>query len=180
MKSNSVTKNTERVKMSIPAKLPKIGEFDPKEYLISLGFNFLGRDALDKMLQDVELPIGWRVENNWLSDSDHGTLDDIIDEKGRLRANVYILRNNLVNVAELFFFNRYTIEPDVDHLEEFDRCIVRVLDAGKRIYATKSYPSSSYLSDELAFFRGTELAKIWLKQHYPNYRDFTAYWNDPN
>jgi|WetSurMetagenome_2_1015567.scaffolds.fasta_scaffold95308_2 hypothetical protein len=180
MKSNSVTKNTEKVTTSIPAKLPKIGDFNPKKYLISLGFIFLDQNKVSGLLQYVELPAGWQVENYWLYDFDHGTLDHILDEKGRLRANVYISDSNRANVAELMFLNRFTIEPDFDHLEEFDRCIVRVLDAGKRVYTTKSYPSSSYLPDELAFFRAIEQAKVWLRQHYPNYENFTAYWNDPD
>lgn len=156
---------------------------DEKEYheLREMGVKF-GK-KVDDLFVEAELPEGWNVKQS----GDRNAV--LLDEKDRERATMFI---------KLAFYDRYAniatkvrFVPEVRPVKGWDkkadsRWAGVVLDAGTPIICTvETAGPEPEIGDREKWQKWTEKKKqlfgaaiAWLEEHYPDWRNVNAYWNE--
>jgi hypothetical protein len=178
-------------------QFPKVGSCDSEEskaQFESLGFKF-GKE-IDKMFIEATLPEGWSIKP-----TDHYMWSTLLDEKGRERGSIFFKPDFWDRSAFVRLRQRYTAESKIDHnwlnehRNEYEdssdayndtlfSALVRDYDETvlwqhgpvipRKLGVDWRTGNNGYgLDSELK-----ALAVKWLEEHYPNYEDPTAYWND--
>ena len=150
-----------------------------KEYYTKMGIEIV--EDYDDLFWSVKLPEGWEIRA-----TDHTMWNELVDDKGRVRAvffykAAYYDRNAFIN-----FETRFKVE--VDHCADYEAVGYTVWkesdfqgtvkDGDKVLFSTECIPATGdYLKDE-------ELKKpLWKKleefmeANYPDYEDVCAYWD---
>lgn len=160
------------------AKLAKI-EWTKQQYE-KMGIKVI--DESDELFWNVELPEGWKVEA-----TDHSMWNNLYDDKGRERATFFYKAAFYDRDAFINFNRRYSCrkmpfdnyESDISYEErKFKPWKLCIMDNGKIITIleeiTPSTTNEYYAIDD----RLDEIGVSYLKEHYPNYEDINAYWED--
>ena len=130
-------------------------------------------DEADDLLVNVQLPPGWQVKQ-----TNHYIWSDLFDEKGRRRASIVHKGVLWDPYANMMVLNRFSIRGDTQ---------LRVLDSEVvELYHTDTItrPSRDSSCEEWKLFsrqstRLWEDARRWLDSQYPDWRNPSAYWDDP-
>lgn len=129
----------------------------------------------DPLFTYVELPEGWHKSG--MSDS-RGS--ELRDARGNVRATIFYKAAYYDRHASLSICIRYRIHQDYDYEDEHQaiRAVVRrgdkVVHATAVRYYGDRYDSTYFRASDQAFAE----AESWLDEHYPNWRDPSAYWDD--
>lgn len=137
--------------------------------------------SFDDLFYDVELPEGWKVEA-----TDHSMWNNLVDDKGRVRATFFYKAAFYDRDAFINFNTRYRIiaEHVADPSSEYEVWKMsdyqgRVYDGDTIIYHTPSVPATGdYSKDDEIQKNLLEDLKSYMDKNYPDYKDIHAYWND--
>lgn len=154
-----------------------------REDIENMGIIYL--EEIDDLFSSVSLPDGWRKRN-----TDHSMWSNLIDEKGRVRANIFYKAASYDRDAFISPKRRFSISTEPVGGWDSERpykyhSVVR--DCEKVVFAS---PETSIEPD---FNRNNpdiwrewlheEKEKIsdhstrWLQENYPNWEDYKAYWD---
>jgi hypothetical protein len=148
-----------------------------KEQYKKMGIKII--DTYDDLFWNVELPEGWTTRA-----TDHSMWNELVDNRGRVRAKFFYKAAFYDREAFIHFNTRFHVlvdhvaSPEEDfHIWEMSDYQGTVKDGDTVIYATERIPASGdYFEDakmkEPLF---TKLA-CYMQEHYPNYEDIHAYW----
>lgn len=153
-------------------------DFTKKQYE-KMGIEIV--DDYDDLFWSVKLPKGWQIKP-----TSHPMWNEVFDDKGRKRATFFYKAAFYDRDAFTNFETRYTI--CVDHIADSadynawrkSDCCGFVKDCDKVIYSTKTKPSYEDYSkqeNEVEKPLRKEL-ETYMAEHYPNYKDVNAYWDD--
>lgn len=133
-----------------------------------------GEKVVDnELFTDVTLPPGWKV-----IELDDGLHLDLRDEKERVRATIFYKSAVYDRNAHLYTKTRYTIEYELDDTWKEGRTVKRVIDQGMTVFTTNEhYYEDLGVDGEAAYNAATYEAAAWLDEHYPDWRDASAYWD---
>lgn len=151
-----------------------------KEAYTKMGIEIVSE--YDDLFWSVKLPEGWDIRA-----TDHSMWNELVDNKGRVRAMFFYKAAYYDRKAFINFETRFKVE--VDHCADYDAVDYEtwkasdyqgtVKDGDKVIYSTECIPTTgSYLEDERV------KAPLWAKleefmaANYPDYEDVCAYWEE--
>ena len=139
-------------------------------------------DEYDDLFWNVQLPDGWEIKA-----TSHSMWNDLLDDKGRKRASFFYKAAFYDRDAFINFDTRYT--TCVDHTADYAEVgyeswcksptIGHVKDCGKIIHSTAAKDSfDDYRKqDEVEKVTKEELEN-YMAEHYPDYKDVNAYWDN--
>lgn len=137
-------------------------------------------DEYDDLFWNVELPEGWEIKA-----TDHTMWNNLFDNKGRKRANLFYKAAFYDRDAFINFDTRFHIS--VDHIADASsdyevwknsdyQGIVK--DGEKIIFSTECVPATDdYWEDNIIRDDLKEQLEKYMSEHYPNYRDINSYWD---
>lgn len=133
----------------------------------------------DDLFYNVQLPEGWQIKA-----TDHSMWNDLVDDKGRKRANFFYKAAFYDRDAFINFETRFHIcidhVADTGDYEVWSKSdfIGRIKDRETVIFETEIAKNiGDYWEDDKT---KTELRKelaAYMEQHYPDYKDINAYWD---
>jgi hypothetical protein len=150
------------------AQLPKEIRGATREQLEAIGFKF-GADV-DELFVAVTLPPGWKKVA-----TDHSMHSDLTDDKGRIRAGIFYKAAFYDRRASVSFDPRYSENHYAECSENADVYQVQTEDAGRQMHVFGTYAGGREGWDECSRLEG--LARAWLDEHYPDWRNALAYWD---
>jgi hypothetical protein len=154
--------------MRLRDRLPIDGIGGAREVLERCGFKL--HDAIDDLFVSVTFAPGWE-----LRPTDNSLWTNLVDEKGRHRGMVFWAPYE--HRASIFLDCRYRCQLRwARGVPELGDVLCAVSDCdGSVLYNAGSFPSSE--RDPLE--RASALCEKWLDEHFPNWRDPAAYWDEP-
>lgn len=170
--------------------LPSFGlvNFEQHEFLSGqrgwhekVGIVVVGPVEGDPLFVFVTLPDGWKKEL-----TDHDMWSRLIDDKGRVRANIFYKAASYDRRAYVAPSRRFT--TDVVHVPKTNwngPAVGIVLDCEKEIFRTHEFPpirNPYNKNDEKPWpddNGALDAALVWLNGCYPNHNDPCAYWDEP-
>lgn len=156
---------------TLPTDIGRYSSYDEKQILKNVGFKFFEVVEDDPIFQYVKLPEGWRKEQG--GDS---RWTKLIDNKGRVRANIFYKAAFYDRSAHLSLSRRFNVSYNYDRVDAEDVATADVTDCGEVIYSTDPIQLSDkerYTASEKA----RAMAKSWLHEHYPDWENPGAYWD---
>jgi hypothetical protein len=148
-------------------QLPKEIRGATREQLETIGFKF-GADV-DELFAKCTLPPGWKKRA-----TDHSMHSDLIDGKGRVRAGIFYKAAFYDRRASISFNPRYS-ENHYAECSDTGVYQVQAEDAGQQIHVFGTYARGREGWDECSRLEG--LARAWLDEKFPQWRDPLAYWD---
>jgi hypothetical protein len=152
-----------------------IGRNTTWEQLATLGI--VRGEQVDDLFVKVALPVGWHKKP-----TEHSMWSDLIDEQGRVRARIFYKAAFYDRSAHFNLTARYSygIHPVVENDWDGPR-YGAVTDQGNVIWHTdrQLVRNINTKTDKLYYDIYDELekaARVWLEEHYPDYRNPFAYW----
>lgn len=129
----------------------------------------------DPMFQYVTLPDGWTRAG-----TDHSMHSDVLDDKGRKRIGVFYKAAFYDRSAHLSLNRRYRATYDYDRFKEGEGYIGIVTDCDVIIYEADPLPGKTEDGEDnfSNYAKSQALAKAWLDEHYPEWNDPSAYWDE--
>lgn len=148
---------------------------DGKKILESFGVVFGDEVEDDPMFQYVTLPEGWKREG-----TGHSMHSDVLDDKGRKRIGVFYKAAFYDRSANMHVNRRYSYTYDYERSEAEDVHVGVAKDGEEVIYETDPLPGKKANGEEdYDSYRNCQaLAKAWLDEHYPEWNDPAAYWDE--
>ena len=126
----------------------------------------------DPLFQYVVLPEGWKKRT-----TDHSVHSVLVDDKGRNRASIFYKAAFYDRKASISLRRRYTYTQGYERLGKESVYVALVKDGDIVIHQTEPIPKPAD-KEWLARESSDKLAIDWLDQHYPDWKDASAYWND--
>lgn len=149
-----------------------------KEQYEKMGIVILGE--YDDLFYNVQLPSGWQIKA-----TSHSMWNELIDDKGRKRANFFYKAAFYDRDAFTNFNTRF--HTVVDHVasEDADYDVWKnsdfkgvVKDGDTIIFETECVPSTDdYSKDDKITDALRNNLENYMMANYPNYRDINAYWD---
>ncbi len=140
-----------------------------KEDLEKSGIKFLGEVPGDKLFQFAELPEGWKKQA-----TNHSMWSKLFDDKGRERASIFYKAAFYDRAAHLSIKRRYNVQTDNEGYEKrYGIC----LEDRTEIYRTEAIVCGEGILAFDVTEKARQLAEAWLSENYPNWRDYSAYWD---
>lgn len=175
---------------SLPAQL-NFGE-DSANALRSLGIEAGDPFEDDPLFRPVKLPAGWRKE---ATDHPYGYWTNLLDDKGRERAHIFYKAAFYDRSAHISFMNcihfttgRYLREdrgsedlPGDDDAVVTRKLVGRNMKVLHRVECTAVKQEGGYEANRdfwAAEDKARREAKAWMEEHYPDYNNPAAYWDD--
>ena len=146
-----------------PNSYSSVNKEDSWDYLKSLGFEIL--EEIDDLFCEVNMPEGWTKEA-----TDHSMWSYVLDANGVKRLSIFYKAAFYDRDAFFNFCYRYIIETNYLEDEDHSRSYKIIDNSIKETL----FESSIVTLDQNGDSR--EEAEEWLKEHFPNYDDFKAYW----
>lgn len=154
--------------------LPTDMSENDRRVLEQAGVVFGSQVSGDEMFTYVTLPTGWKKVA-----TSHSMWSDLVDDKGRKRASMFYKAAFYDRRAHLTTCRRFSTGIDYDRSDT--GVIVKfVFDGDAKVFTTKEYPYTGepysddyWLQDRAA----TDEVNAWLKEHFPNWEDASAYWD---
>jgi hypothetical protein len=134
----------------------------------------------DPLFQYVTLPDGWKKVS-----TDHSMWSNLVDEQGRIRAQIFYKAAFYDRSASLSVCRRFSAGLDYTDAtqEERDHSQFRaiVTDGGETvIYRSEPIGERRRKGDReyAGHDEAQRIAQAWLAEHYPDWESLTAYWDD--
>lgn len=154
--------------------LPTNMSENDRRVLEQAGVVFGSQVSGDEMFTYVTLPTGWKKVA-----TSHSMWSDLVDDKGRKRASMFYKAAFYDRSAHLTTCRRFDAGIDYDR-SDTDVIVKFVFDGDAKVFTTKEYPYTGepysddyWLQDRAA----TDEVNAWLKEHFPNWEDASAYWD---
>lgn len=147
------------------ASLP--AECSGREALEAAGVKFGEPYKDDPLFCDAVLPEGWKKQA-----TDHSMWSNLVDAKGRVRAQIFYKaahydRRADMHVTRRFNYSAYNDSSDKNHYA----CVIT--DGGKPLHTV----GETHRNDHTARYALSEKAEAWLNEKYPDWRSASAYWD---
>ena len=146
-----------------------------KPILESLGFKFGKHDGKDLFIE-CEMPTGWKKVG-----TDHSMWSNLLDDKGRVRANIFYKAAFYDRDAFMHLIGRYSVRKKYDN--NGISTAVEVLDSNTSIYSIDippPLPENSDRETRLARYKEDDelvaKATAWITERYPDWNNPAAYW----
>lgn len=152
--------------------LPTDMQGDAKTVLEAAGVKFLGVIEDDPSFQYVELPDGWKKVA-----TGHSMWSDLVDDRGRKRAGIFYKAAFYDRSAHIGVNRCYGINIDYSRLDAEKVAVAMVTDGEAAIFTTDPVGFEEDKARYDAQDKARALAVAWLNEHYPNWEDASAYWN---
>lgn len=148
----------------------------PRDDLEKLGFKF-GKDV-DDIFVSVLMPPGWKKVA-----TDHSMWSDMVDDKGRKRGSIFYKaafydRNAHMRLAKRYCITDYkgcdkagTAADPNDYNAPYRAVVIE--DCGSEIHRIGIVRQNAYADKSKMVGR----AEAWLNEHFPQWREATAYWD---
>lgn len=133
-----------------------------KKIFEKIGIKFGDSVDGDPMFQEVTLPDGWKKVS-----TGHSMWSDLVDDKGRRRAGIFYKAAFYDRSAHMNIVGRFS----TDTYKYDDKGVV--LDGGSAELFEHKH-NGEYDGREIA----RKHCEQWLDEHYSDWKDNTAYWND--
>lgn len=146
-------------------------QVNARQYLEREGVVFHEECDPKSLFLDVTLPEGWRRK------SGEGAWSYLIDDRMRTRAIIFCDASIFDPDVFLELTSRYTWQRDMSERESTN--IVHIMDGVTRLHTIREDIPSDETKRYGALTAIGEAAKKWLDAHYPNWRDPSAYWDEP-
>ena len=137
-------------------------------------------EEYDDLFWNVELPAGWEIKA-----TEHSMWNDLLDEKGRIRATFFYKAAFYDRDAFMNFNTRFNLY--VGHVvgissgyEVWEKSDYQgtVKDGEEIIFSTERIaPTGDYWKDNNIQNRLRKQLEKYMKEHYPNYKDINSYWD---
>lgn len=139
----------------------------PREDLETLGFVF-GEDA-DDIFINVLFPEGWEIKA-----TDHDMHNNLIDERGRRRGEIFYKAAFYDRSAHMRLIHRYSVDRDWK-LKDVVQYVIK--DCGEIIYRTEKVKCEGYSDD---YYETQDVLEATAKNHldniFPKWKNNMAYW----
>lgn len=146
--------------------------FNCKEILEAAGVKFGEVVPGDPLFQFVELPVGWKKVA-----TEHAMWSDLVDEKGRKRAAIFYKAAFYDRRASFNVTPRYGIVFDYGRLDQEKVGVANVTDGDTVIHTTEPISVAGDAKDYEVSNKATDVARHWLDEHYPDWKNPAAYWD---
>lgn len=148
---------------------------DGKKILEAFGVVFGEVVEGDPMFQYVTLPKGWKREG-----TGHSMHSDVLDDKGRKRIGVFYKAAFYDRSAHLSLTRRYSSTYDYEMSEAEDVYVGIAKDGEEVIYEAEplSGTKANGEKNNESYRESQALANAWLDEHYPEWNDPAAYWDE--
>lgn len=125
-------------------------------------------ENVDDLFVNVTLPDGWKKVA-----TDHSMWSHLVDNRGRQRASIFYKAAFYDRSAHIAIDRRFSIHKDYDREPDI---VFVVKDCGNAIFSTEpvAKPEAKWWEVD---GREKNIAEAWLAEHYPNWKDATAYWD---
>jgi hypothetical protein len=128
----------------------------------------------DQLFRAATLPEGWKKVA-----TDHAMWSDLVDDKGRVRANIFYKAAFYDRNAHISPARRFGIQKNYDDGRNRDACQHFVVDGKKRVFSTEDVVVTGDWDKKNAVDKGQYAAcEAWLSERYPNWLDPSAHWED--
>lgn len=152
-----------------------------KEQYEAMGIKVIGDSKGDKLFLDVELPIGWQIKN-----TDHSMWNELVDDKGRVRATFFYKaafydRDAFINFDRRYNFTMHDYLPTsekghyemqkVKYRNNIDVDIENIIEQNGKMYFVERneawgtetmYPVEKYTVKE---------EKVWIPKYKDSYQE---------
>jgi hypothetical protein len=149
-----------------------------KDQYEKMGIEIL--DDNDDLFWNVKLPVGWEIRA-----TEHSMWNNLFDDKGRKRANFFYKaafydRDAFINFDTRFHVKvEHVADPESDYeVWKASDYQGTIKDGDVIICSTACVPSTGdYLKDEEVKKPLYEQLELFMKEHYPDYKNTEAYWD---
>jgi len=157
--------------------LPNCSQLQQKQ-LEKAGFTF-GTQA-DDLFVNVRFPPGWTKKA-----TDHSMWSELRDAKGRKRAGIFYKAAFYDRSAHMQLERRYTVSGEAlkadgsvfdwakDKQPVKERAVVTDHATGQTLWASDPWLYAEFSAGD----KPTGVATAWLKEHFPEHEDPSAYWD---
>ena len=157
-----------------------------REVLEKAGVKWGAPTPGDDLFVSAVLPAGWKKRP-----TDHSMWTDLVDEKGRVRAQIFYKAAFYDRDASITVRPRFRVTTEYkDPTKDGSPQRHAVMDGKTVLFATAwlkhdadGQPAPGEKWDDWDARRPTTKSRVeaeaWLKEHYPNHDDPTAYWDLP-
>jgi hypothetical protein len=135
----------------------------------------------DPIFRHVELPAGWKKVA-----TDHSMHSHLVDDKGRVRARIFYKAAFYDRSASIHLARRFeaTYEPEGGWDAPYEAPVFAIVrDCDREIWRSPAPYNASGEPGSSSWVPRSEGATLaaaaWLNEHWPNWRDVTAYWDEP-
>jgi hypothetical protein len=135
-----------------------------------LGIKLLGPVPDDELFQYVELPAGWAKRP-----TDHSMWSDLVDDKGRVRANIFYKAAFYDRGAHISLARRFSVVTDYELQRSANKAVAMVKDGDTVVFRTEPLECSKHYWNETE--AAEKNARAWLAERYPDFQDPHAYWD---
>lgn len=126
----------------------------------------------DPLFVPVILPAGWKLQA-----TTHSMWNDLVDDKGRVRAAIFYKAAFYDRSAHINFIRRYSCQSEfvTDKIDDMrSQYTVKDNATGEQLFGTEIWTGTggdpNYASKEAT-------CKEWLNKNFPNHNDIGAYWD---
>lgn len=152
----------------LPKKLNGYREETAVEQYELMGIKVLGDSKDDNLFLDVVLPEGWRKQA-----TDHSMWNNLVDDKGRVRAMFFYKAAFYDRDAFIRFKSRYELTTDYSE-DNFYAYQVKDTATNQVLFTTRKVERSEYHA------KGQELegqCREFLNTNFPDWKNINAYWD---
>lgn len=155
----------------LPIKGNSYSKLNVIEQYHKMGIKTFTKSKGDDLFVGVKLPAGWRKEA-----TEHSMWNNLIDDKGRIRASFFYKAAFYDRDAFINFNQRFTYVTDFSDNESISYMVKDANDNSVPFHTdkmTKDYKNPDYfkMQDKL-----TNECTKWLYEHYPEWEDINSYW----
>jgi len=155
----------------LPSKANSPRSINAEDQYALMGIKVIGKTEGDEMFFDVEMPSGWKKEA-----TDHSMWNNLLDDKGRVRATFFYKAAFYDRDAFVSFSTRYiwTTKFTKDSMSFF----VKDNATGEVVFETEEM--SKDVNDPDYFKTQEDLqnqCKQFLKDTFPEHENINAYWD---
>lgn len=151
--------------------LPKEMHNAHRDQLEKIGFVF--GENIDDLFVKAQLPRGWKKLA-----TDHSMWSELHDEQSRVRARIFYKAAFYDRSANISFSTRYKIDPYHTPCEGHTETVVK---DGDKIIFSAGTRLDDHGQESYNLGRSQKAAAYsWLTEHYPDWENPAAYWDQDN
>lgn len=127
----------------------------------------------DEIFCEAQLPAGWHKRA-----TDHAMWSELFDNKGRKRAGVFYKAAFYDRSSHGSLERRFNVRPDYEKSHKEKLAVASVYDGDKPVFTSSEITETGdYPEQQEARDRAVAQCTTWLAEHYPDWENFAAYWD---